>query len=106
MCCKYRHICSTNEVLTHLGKVVDYKSNRSKFHNYRTKLSLSLITNSCKTYYIPVQSFKEQFNGIDSTKLRLVNILGPSGKVSEYFTNPLDYLKCIDKNNKPVELKK
>lgn len=47
----------------------------------------------------------EQFTGIDSTKLRLVNTLGPSGKVSEYYANPLDYIKCIDKKNIPVELK-
>ncbi len=25
---------------------------------------------SCSTYYIPVESFKEQFNGIDSTSLK------------------------------------
>ncbi len=68
-------------------------------------LFLLLFTISCKTYYIPVQSFKEQFNGIDSTKLRLVNTRGPAGGVAAYFANPIDYIKCIDKNNMPFELK-
>jgi len=79
---------------------------RTKLFFYIWFLSfLSLITISCKTYYIPVQSFKEQFNGIDSTKLRLVNTRGPAGDVAEYFANPIDYIKCVDKNNIPFELK-
>ena len=40
-------------------------------------LFLSVVLNACKTYLIPVQSFKEQFNGIDSTKLRLVKESDP-----------------------------
>lgn len=42
---------------------------------------------SCKTYYIPVDSFKEQFKGIDSTKLRIVNTRGPVGDIVEYLAN-------------------
>lgn len=59
----------------------------------------------CKTFYIPIDSFKAQFNGIDSTKLRLVNTRGPSGDVVEYLANPINYIKCVDKDNNPVELK-
>lgn len=66
-------------------------------------LFLGLI--SCKTYYIPVESFKEQFNGIDSTKLKIVNTRGPAGDIAQYPANPIEYIKCVDKNNNPFELK-
>mgnify|MGYP001769708569 CR=1 FL=1 len=59
----------------------------------------------CKTYYIPIDSFKEQFNGIDSTKLRLVHTRGPVGDIVDYLANPIDYIKCVDKQNNPFELK-
>lgn len=60
---------------------------------------------SCKTYYIPVENFKEQFVGIDSTNLRIVKIRGPMGDIIEYQANPIDYIKCLDKNNNSIELK-
>jgi hypothetical protein len=64
---------------------------------------LSLI--SCKTYYIPVESFKEQFNGIDSAKLKIVNTRGPAGDIAQYLANPIEYIKCVDKDNNPFEFK-
>jgi len=60
---------------------------------------------SCKNYYIPLNSFREQFNGIDSSKLILVNTRDPYGFISEYYANPILYIKCVDKNNNPYELK-
>lgn len=60
---------------------------------------------SCKTYYIPIESFKEQFNGIDSTKLKIVNTRGPAGDIVQYPANPIEYIKCVDKDNNPFELK-
>jgi hypothetical protein len=60
---------------------------------------------SCKTYYIPVESFKAQFKGIDSTKLKLVYTQNPYGFITEYLANPIDYIKCVDKENNPFELK-
>lgn len=60
---------------------------------------------SCKTYYIPVESFKEQFSGIDSTKLREVYTQDPYGYIEKYLTAPIDFIKCVDKNNNPYELK-
>ena len=60
---------------------------------------------SCKTYYIPVDSFKNQFNGIDSSKLRIVSTQGPMGDIADYPANPIDYIKCVDKDNNPFELK-
>ena len=60
---------------------------------------------SCKTYYIPIESFKEQFEDIDSADLLLVKIMGPVGYYAEYMANPIDYIKCVDKNNNDFELK-
>jgi len=60
---------------------------------------------SCKTYYIPIESFKEQFSGIDSTKLIIVNTRGPAGDIVEYLANPIKYIKCEDKKGNPFELK-
>jgi hypothetical protein len=73
----------------------------------KTGLLISIITGfiSCKTYYIPVESFKAQFEGIDSSRLRIVHTRGPAGDIVEYPANTIDYIKCIDKDNKPFELK-
>ena len=60
---------------------------------------------SCQTYYIPIDSFKSQFKGIDSNNRRLVKTRGPAGDIAQYYANPIDYIKCIDKNNNPHELK-
>lgn len=60
---------------------------------------------SCTTYYIPIESFKEQFNGIDSANLRIVNTRGPAGDIVQYPANPIEYIKCVDKANNPFELK-
>ena len=60
---------------------------------------------SCTTYYIPLNSFKEQFTGIDSTKLRDVTVQGP-GLLNRYYykANPIQTIKCVDKENKPAQL--
>ncbi len=60
---------------------------------------------NCKTYYISVDSFKEQFKGIDSTRLQIVKTRGPAGDIAEYLANPIEYIKCVDKNNNPAQLK-
>jgi len=60
---------------------------------------------SCKTYYIPLDSFKEQIKDIDSVVLRTVYTRGPMGDVVEYKTYPIDNIKCVDKDNNPAELK-
>ena len=60
---------------------------------------------SCKTYYISVASFKEQFINIDSTNYRFVKTRGPMGDIVEYPANPIDLIKCVDKNGNPTELK-
>jgi len=59
----------------------------------------------CKTYYIPIDCFKQQFSGIDSTDLQIVHTRGPYGEVVQYLANPIDYIKCVDKQGNPFELK-
>ena len=79
----------------------------------KTKLKiLSIITIavlfilvSCKTYYIPLESFKKQFAGINSTSLRTVYMKGPAGDVVKYLANPIEYIQCVDKDHNPFELK-
>lgn len=68
-------------------------------------LLFALILTGCKTYYIPVDSFTEQMKDIDSVELKTVYTKGPMGDVVSYKTYPIDYIKCVDKKNNPVELK-
>lgn len=60
---------------------------------------------SCKTYYIPVDSFKQQFAGMDTSKLKEVTTRGPAGDKVRYKTFPIDFIKCVDKDGNPVELR-
>jgi hypothetical protein len=63
-----------------------------------------IFITSCTTYLIPVDSFKKQFAGIDSTRLKLVNVIGPIGETYSYLANPLQIIKCVDKKGNPFEL--
>lgn len=65
----------------------------------------TLIVSSCKTYYIPIESFNDEFKDIDSVELKTVNTRGPMGDVVTYKTYPIDYIKCFDKENNLFELK-
>jgi len=66
-------------------------------------IPISLV--SCKTYFIPIESFKEQMKDIRSVRLRIVNTRGPMGDVHSYKTYPIDFIKCIDNKNNPYELR-
>jgi len=67
-------------------------------------LLLSLA--SCKTYYIPVDSFKQQFANMDTSMYREVAIIKPvTGGKYRYKIAPIDSIKCVDKNGNPVVLK-
>ena len=70
-----------------------------------TTILIFFLFTSCKTYYIPIESFKSQFKDIDSVELKTVNTKGPMGDVVTYKTYPIDYIKCVDKQNNPFELK-
>ena len=75
-----------------------------------TALTLLLLFPSCVTYYIPINSFKEQFAGIDSTKFVPVEVDPgfPGGLLyligSRYLANPLTKIKCLDKKGNPTEV--
>ena len=62
----------------------------------------------CSTYFIPIESFKSQFNGIDSTKFRMVEInvliIIYGITANSYMANPIDTIYCVDENNKTVKL--
>jgi hypothetical protein len=67
-----------------------------------------LLFSSCTTYYISVGSLKEQFAGIDSTKLKEVE-LGGGGILmvsgNRYLANPITTIECTDKSGNPATLK-
>jgi hypothetical protein len=65
-------------------------------------LTVSLL--ACTTYFIPVDSLRSQFAGIDSTKLVNVVIRGPVGERYNYLANPIRTINCIDKQNNPAGL--
>ena len=67
-------------------------------------IGLIFFLSSCKTYYIPLDSFKQQFAGIDTSKLKEVTTRGPMGDKVKYKTFPIDFIKCVDKNGNPIEL--
>jgi hypothetical protein len=60
---------------------------------------------SCTNYLIPVESFKHQFAGIDSSKLLKVNVSGPYGESYSYLANPVKTIHCVDKDGKAATLK-
>jgi len=67
-------------------------------------IGLIFFLSSCKTYYIPLDSFKQQFAGMDTSKLKEVTTRGPMGDKVKYKTFPIDFIKCVDKNGNPIEL--
>ena len=60
---------------------------------------------SCTSYLIPVESFKQQFSGIDSTSMIEVTVQTPFGGTYNYLANPIRIIKCEDKNGNYSELK-
>ena len=61
---------------------------------------------SCTTYFIPVNSFKEQFAGMNQSDMKEVTVQGPVGKRVKYKTFPRDSVNCIDKNGNVILLEK
>lgn len=60
---------------------------------------LLLHFSSCKTYLISLESFKQQFHGIDSSSLKMVEMLGGGGIMvrQKYLANPITHIRCTDK---------
>jgi hypothetical protein len=72
-------------------------------------LLLMLVgASGCATYYIPIETFTHQFAGIDSTRLRMVQINIPvivyGATSNSYPAYPMDTIDGVDENNKPVRL--
>ncbi len=65
---------------------------------------LSIVLVDCTTYYIPIESFKKQFSGIDSTTLKIVEAIGPVGERFSYPANKIDTINCVDSDNMPYKL--
>ena len=66
----------------------------------RYKLPLVLLVlgiSACKTYLIPVASFKQQFAPMRDTALRAVRVQGPLGGITTYHTYPIEWIECVDK---------
>ncbi len=57
-------------------------------------IALILTISSCKIYYIPVSSFKQQFAGLERS--RRVVTKDPWGGIESYETYPIDSIKCTD----------
>lgn len=60
---------------------------------------------SCKTYFIPIDSFKNQFVKIDSIDLKEVQVQGPLGTRYSYLKNNIQIIDCIDKKGNLRKLK-
>lgn len=74
--------------------------------NFFVSLILILFFCSCKTYYIPVDSFKQQFAGMQQSQMEKVTVQGPIGERTTYKTFPQDSVDCIDKNGTRIRLEK
>ena len=67
-------------------------------------LSGLLLFISCSTYIIHLQSFKEQFDGMDTSKLIDVIVQGPMYEKYHYRANSISTIQCRDKDDVPSEL--
>ena len=64
----------------------------------------TLLIVSCKTYYIPMESFKRQLGLTDST-FKADRAKGSIGSQHLYKTDTLKFIQCYDKNNQPFQLR-
>ena len=70
----------------------------------RPGLFLLIVLNSCKTYYIPVESFKSQFKDVNPRTMLVTTTRGPLGGMYVYPANQIRYIECVDKEGKPFLL--
>ncbi|GHT59738.1 hypothetical protein AGMMS50239_07090 [Bacteroidia bacterium] len=70
-------------------------------------VTIFIITmiSSCTTYYLSTDSLKQQFAGIDSTRLKDVIVTGPYNERYKYEANPIVSIQCTDKNGNLHQLK-
>lgn len=67
-------------------------------------LAGSVLFASCKTYYIPVDSFRQQFAGMGDSDMSEVTTRGPLGHQVKYKTYPIDSIHAVDKKGSPVTI--
>jgi len=67
-------------------------------------ITILAFATSCSTYYLTTESLRNQFSGVDSTKLRTVTVRGPVGERYIYLANPINEIECTDKNGNPSRL--
>lgn len=72
---------------------------------YLIIITLVFGVTGCKTYYIPVDSFRKQFAGLDTSPSKLVTTESPWRIKETYKTSPIDSIVCVDKNGNKVVLK-
>src|SRR5215203_4463728 len=65
---------------------------------------IALLLVSCKTYIIPTNSLIQQFQGIDSSRLRQVVVRGPLGEKYQYLANPISSIICLDQKGRTAQL--
>jgi hypothetical protein len=76
-----------------------------KIFLYFTVPALIIVFSSCTTYYIPLDSFKQQFADLDNSFPKKVTVRGPGGGTVKYETFPMDTIKCVDSKGNPIKLK-
>jgi hypothetical protein len=67
-------------------------------------LIIFFLLSSCKTYYIPVESFRAQFDKVNPKTLQVTTTLGPLGGLYVYPANQIKYRECVDKEGHPYLL--
>jgi hypothetical protein len=68
-------------------------------------LFLSIILQACKTYYIPIDSFRSQLQNVNPSTMQITTTRGPLGGLYVYPANQIQNIECIDKNGIPILLK-
>ena len=69
-------------------------------------VGIFLFIRSFKTYTIPVESFRQQFAGMDRDQFVEVTVKPPKGRKFSYKTFPLHNIHCIDKAGDGYQLTK
>jgi len=72
-----------------------------RFKSLNTGLIFIIILASCKTYYIPVESFKSQFKNVSPKTMQVTTTRGPLGALYVYPANQIRYIECVDKEGSP-----
>jgi hypothetical protein len=67
-------------------------------------LIIFFFLSSCKTYYIPVESFRAQFDKVNPKTLQVTTTRGPLGGLYVYPANQIKYIECVDKERHPYLL--